>query len=178
MDAHTTRAILLRKIRYSDTSLIVKWCTLDHGLVKTMARGALRPKSAFKGSLDLFFDAEIVFLRARKSELHTLKEVRVENPRLELRKSYLVTLVASYFVKLVDASVEPDAPVPGVFDLLGRAFDHLGSATPTRKTVLHFEKRLAGVLGVLSPDESPIRSLEGQGNKLPSDRKPLLDQLS
>ncbi|MEM9480585.1 MAG: DNA repair protein RecO [Verrucomicrobiota bacterium] len=178
MDDVKDRAILLRKTRYSDTSLIVSWFTRGHGLVKTMAKGALRPKSAFKGSLDLFFEAEMVFARSRKSELHHLKEVHVENPRLDLRKSYNATLVAAYFVKLVDATVEAEAPVEGVFDLLSRAFDHLAENSPAKSTVLHFEKRLAGELGILSPERSAIQALEEQGHRLPPERGKLISELN
>ena len=37
-------AILTRLTRLTDTSLIVHWFTADHGLIKTAAKGALRPK--------------------------------------------------------------------------------------------------------------------------------------
>ncbi|MEM0895689.1 MAG: DNA repair protein RecO [Verrucomicrobiota bacterium] len=174
MDDVKDRAILLRKTRYSDTSLIVAWFTREHGLVKTMAKGALRPKSPFKGTLDLFFGAEIVYAHSRKSELHHLKEVHVNNPRLDLRKSYEATLVAAYFVKLVDSAVEAEAPVEGVFDLLGRALDHLADTPPAKSTILHFEKRLAGELGILSPDRSALQALEDQGHRLPPERGKLL----
>ena len=50
----TSIAILMRKIRFSDTTLIVEWLTEDFGRLKTIAKGALRPKSTFAGKLDLF----------------------------------------------------------------------------------------------------------------------------
>ncbi|MEO6789128.1 MAG: recombination protein O N-terminal domain-containing protein, partial [Chthoniobacteraceae bacterium] len=52
----TTAAILLRKTRFSETSLIVTWFTRDCGRLKTIVKGALRPKSRFAGVLDLFYD--------------------------------------------------------------------------------------------------------------------------
>ena len=84
----TTTAILLRKTKLSDTSLIITWFTEGHGKLKTVAKGARRPKSPFAGKLDLFFDAEISFARSKKSELHTLREVVLKNPREGLRKEY------------------------------------------------------------------------------------------
>src|SRR6266436_6135760 len=50
----TTNAILLRKRKLSDTSLIISWCTESLGCVETVAKGARRPKSVFAGRLDLF----------------------------------------------------------------------------------------------------------------------------
>src|ERR1700740_234103 len=76
----TTAAILLRKRKFSDTSLIVSWCTESLGCVQAVAKGARRAKSPFAGKLDLFFEAEISIVRSRKSDLHTLTEVVVSTP--------------------------------------------------------------------------------------------------
>src|SRR5262249_46654776 len=73
----STEAILLRKRKFSDTSLIVSWCTEAFGCVQTMAKGARRQKSPFAGKLDLFFEAEISIVRSRKSDLHMLTEVEI-----------------------------------------------------------------------------------------------------
>ena len=44
-----TPAILLRKTPWSETSLIAVWLTERFGAVRTVARGARKPKSAFRG---------------------------------------------------------------------------------------------------------------------------------
>src|SRR5438876_9708855 len=96
----TTAAILLRKRKFSDTSLIVSWCTESFGCVQTMAKGARRPKSPFAGKLDLFFEAEIYIVRSRKSDLHTLTEVVLNNPFAGIRSDYRRLQTAAYFVEL------------------------------------------------------------------------------
>src|SRR5438067_3031881 len=98
----TTHAILMRKTLLSDTSLIVTWFTERHGKIKTVAKGARRPKSPFAGKLDLFFDAEIQWIRSKKSELHTLKEVMLREPFEGLREKYPRTQLAAYFVEVVE----------------------------------------------------------------------------
>src|ERR1044071_5685848 len=98
----TTNAILLRKRKLSDTSLIISWCTESLGNLETVAKGARRPKSVFAGKLDLFFEAEIQFKRSRKSNLHTLTEAVLCNPFGGIRQNYLRTQTASYFVELVE----------------------------------------------------------------------------
>src|SRR5688572_30111926 len=80
----TFTAILLRKTRFSDTSLIITWLSLEHGKVKTIAKGALRAKSRFSGTLDLFFTCEIAIARSQKSELHTLREAVLIDSRESL----------------------------------------------------------------------------------------------
>src|SRR5438067_11608442 len=94
-------AILLRKRKFSDTSLIVSWCTESLGCVQTVAKGARRAKTPFAGKLDLFFETEISVVLSRKSTLHTLTEVVLKNPFAGIRTNYLRTQAAAYFVELI-----------------------------------------------------------------------------
>src|SRR3954452_25006070 len=85
----TTAAILLRKRKFSDTSLIVSWCTESLGCIHTIAKGARRAKSPFAGKLDLFFETEIQIVPARRSSLHTLSEVTLRTTFVGIRENYL-----------------------------------------------------------------------------------------
>src|SRR5580658_6587097 len=123
----TTRAILLRKIKLTESSLIVSWFTEAHGRIKTVAKGARQPKSRFAGVLDLFFDCDIQFARSRKSELHILREVVLRNPREGLRLDYTRVALAAYFVELIELVTEPDHPSPELFDLLKRGLGFLNA---------------------------------------------------
>lgn len=172
----TTPAILLRRTKYSDTSLIVTWLTLDHGKLKTMARGALRPKSAFAGGLDLFFESEIAFVRSRRSEIHTLREAALRDSREGLRLDYGRVELASYFVELLELTTEPEHPVPELFDLLRRALGYLERAAPGRRALLHFEKELARLLGV-HLEGNAYTALAKLCHRMPESRRRLMDRL-
>lgn len=174
----STRAIIIRLTRLTDTSLIVHWFTEDHGLVKTVARGARRPKSPFAGKIDLFFAAEINFQRARRGELHALREVSVGKWREGLRKNYASTLFASYCCQLLEAAVEPEHPDPDSFDLLRRVLDHIDAETPTLRALGHFEKELSRLLGVSHHEWTPERSLLDALGTLPASREPLVERLA
>ncbi len=141
-------AILLRRTKLTDTSLIVTWCTESHGIVKTVAKGALRPKSAFAGVLDLFFSTEIIWIPSRKSDLHTLSDAHLINPRLGIRRSYVQTLAAGYFCDCLSQAAETDTPIDELYDLLRRALDFLASQDVTAKAIHHFERQLAISLGI------------------------------
>tara|TARA_R110002096_G_scaffold100173_7_gene221991 strand:+ start:1009 stop:1542 length:534 start_codon:yes stop_codon:yes gene_type:complete len=143
-------ATLIRTARLTETSLIVHWCSEQRGLVKTVAKGALRPKSPFSGKLDLFFEAELVYIPSRTSDLHTLKEVSVVNPRKQIRLSYESTLAAACFIRWVEVVSEPEAPIPETADLLRRALNYLDEKGADMKAILHFEKQLATFSGVYS----------------------------
>lgn len=141
-------AILINRHRLTETSLIVHWCTAEQGLFKTVAKGALRPKSPFTGRLDLFATCEVVFLRSHKTELHTLKEVHLLNPRLHLRNSYARVLAATYFSKLIEMVAERESPLGGLHELLRLSLDYLDEHEPGAKLVQRFENKLCEELGI------------------------------
>lgn len=174
----TTAAILLRRTKLSDTSLIITWFTEAHGKLKTVAKGARRPKSPFAGKLDLFFDAEISFARSRKSELHTLREVVLKNAREGLRTEYRRVQLAAYFVELIELVTEPDHPAPELHDLLKRGLDYLDANPPTKKALLHFESELTRLLGIRDKKQtSAARAIGHVAGRLPAGRKELLEKL-
>jgi DNA repair protein RecO (recombination protein O) len=171
-----TEAILIRTTRLTDTSLIVHWFTEEEGLVKTVAKGALRPKSVFAGKLDLFFSGVIGVARARKGELHILREVAISNWRQGLRRQYLTTLLAGYFCQLVEGAVEPGHADAPLHDLLRRGLDHLDTEKPSMRALLHFEKQLAEILGI-SGVGSGEEALRAHIGRLPGARSELVDRL-
>ena len=177
----TTAAILLRKRKFSDTSLIVSWCTESLGCVQTMAKGARRQKSAFAGKLDLFFQAEISIVRSRKSDLHTLTEVVLKNPFAGIRTNYSRMQTAAYFVELIEICTERDHREPELFGLLHRAFGYLDANDPTARAVAHFETELARIAGVHDQTRlkaDPAFALGNLFGRLPLSRTPLLKTLA
>ncbi|MBA2436154.1 MAG: DNA repair protein RecO [Chthoniobacterales bacterium] len=177
----TTHAILLRKRKLSDTSLIISWCTESLGTIETVAKGARRPKSVFAGRLDLFFEAEIQLKRSRRSHLHTLTEVVLRNPFAGIRESYLRTQTASCFVEWIEISTELEHPAPELFHLLQRAFGYLDTHDADRRAVRHFEAelaRLAGVHDAAILKSNPAAALASLFGRRPRGRGTLLRSLA
>ena len=177
----STAAILLRKRNFTDTSLIVSWCTESLGCIQTVAKGARRAKSPFAGKLDLFFEAEIQIARSRKADLHTLTEVVLKNPFAGIRTNYLRTQTAAYFVQLIEICTERDHHEPELFSLLGRAFGYLDANDSTLRAISHFETELARITGVHDAKKlksDPAFALGNLFGKLPLSRTPLLKTLA
>ena len=177
----STAAILLRKRKFSDTSLIVSWCTESLGCIQTMAKGARRAKSPFAGKLDLFFETDIAIVSSRKSNLHTLTEVALRNPFAGIRQNYLRTQTAAYFVELIEICTERDHHEPELFGLLRRAFGYLDASQPNLRAVAHFETELARITGVHDArilKSNPAFALGNLFGRLPLSRTPLLKTLT
>src|ERR1700692_3932572 len=177
----STGATLLRKRKFSDTSLIVSWCTESLGCVQTVAKGARRAKTPFAGKLDLFFETEISIVPSRKSTLHTLAEVVLKTPFAGIRTNYLRTQAAAYFVELIEICTERDHHEPELFALLRRAFGYLDANNPDLRAISHFETELARIAGVHDAKKLKTDSAFALGNlfgRLPLSRTPLLDKLA
>jgi DNA repair protein RecO (recombination protein O) len=141
------QGIVLRYHPFSETSLIVRWLTPNQGRIDTIARGARRPKSPFRGKLDLFYLAEFSFARSRHSELHSLREIRLQNTFAPLRADLSRLRLASYASALISQTVEPGPPLPEIFDLFHGLLLHLALHPPTPLHPLAFELKLLHALG-------------------------------
>jgi DNA repair protein RecO (recombination protein O) len=143
--------LVLRTRPLTETSLIVHWLTSGLGRIATVAKGARRPKSPFRGKLDLFYRADFSFSRSRRSELHNLREVSLRETHSVLRQELGYLQQASYCAALVEQATETDTPLPLVFDLMMDFLNHLPTRSPEPQTLFAFELKMLNELG-LRPD--------------------------
>lgn len=146
METERAEGIVLRVHPVTESSLIVTWFTREAGKVKTMAKGARRPKSPFRGKIDLFYRDEIVFLRSKRSDLHLLHECFLETAHARLRGSVESLAGASYVAELVDLITETEDPNREMFELLAVTLRQLEKIV-SGALVLWFELRLLSVAG-------------------------------
>jgi DNA repair protein RecO (recombination protein O) len=173
----TTRGILLRRTKLSETSLILTWLTDAHGLLKTVAKGARGPRSPFRGQLDLLYEADLTFVRSARSELHQLREVALRDTHEGIRLAFRRLELACYFVELIEITSVPDHPVPEAVDLMRRALRYLDTHDATRHALLHFERELAAGLGVLGGERDASGAIFRLAHRLPPGRADLLAAL-
>ena len=167
-----TPAILLRKIPWSETSLIVTWLTERFGTTRTVARGARRPKSEFAGMLDLFYGADIAFSLSRKGDLHSLREVSVGCVFNVSDAGNAGYHLASYFSELAGMTAPPMQPAQQIFDLLRRGLNFVQQSPASFRALNHFETELCRILGVYDPkgDVAAVDALASLCGVIPASR--------
>lgn len=171
---YTDSAIILRRIRFSETSLILTCLTASRGKVKISARGALRPHSPLSGRLDLGHTTRLVWTPARRGDLHPLKEAEVLAPFVPSEPAHLSLMAAGYFFTLTEAVTSPGEPCGELFHLLERGLGYLNRQSPDRRAVRHYEKELTTLLGILDPQApSPIVLLGSYIGSIPPLREEL-----
>ena len=117
MDERAT-GLVLRVFPLTETSLVVHWFSPEAGRIATVAKGARRPKSLFRGKLDLFHLAEFSFQRSRHSDLHTLREVALLDTFPHLRTDVELLDCLARAAKLLNRATEEQTPLPAEFGLM------------------------------------------------------------
>jgi len=148
MNCERATGVVLRTRPLTDTSLIVHWLTRGLGRVATVAKGARRPKSPFRGQLDLFYLADLSFARSRRTELHTLREVKVLETHRGLRQDLAHLQQASYCALLIEQTTETEAPLGALFDQFTRLLCVLPKEPARAQTIFAFEMKLLEDLGL------------------------------
>jgi DNA repair protein RecO (recombination protein O) len=143
-----TTGLVLRTRPLTETSLIVHWLTPDVGRIATVAKGARRPKSTFRGKLDLFYLADFSFARSRRSELHALREASLRSTRPRLRENLGLLHQACYAAALIEQSTETDTPLPEIYELMEDFLQNLSGQTAQPQMVFAFELKLLRELGL------------------------------
>ncbi len=174
----TTRAIVMRRHRLTETSLIVHWLAPGLGRFKTVAKGALRPRHPLGAVLDLFQQCEVQFQRARSGELHALREAVLLQSFPGVRTAWNRVGLASYAVELIERATEPETPVPELYDLLERVLGFLNAQPASLRALHHFEAELARILGIAEPACPSATVLERWLHGLPPGRETLLHQIN
>jgi DNA repair protein RecO (recombination protein O) len=157
MTIERATGLVLRTRLLTDTSLIVHWLTPGLGRVATVAKGARRPKSPFRGKLDLFYLGDFSFHRSRRSDLHTLREVVLLATHPALRADLARLRQAAYGARLVERLTETDTPLPEVYRLFKGLLDLLQTQPAQPLPLLAFELKLLAELG--SPPNLAASSL-------------------
>ena len=124
-----TRAIVLHRFAYSDSSFIVKALTEECGVVSFIIKGAKRKESPFKGALDPLALSEVVFRQNPNTELQFIKEASIIDWHGELRNSLLNLAVAQVMAEIVLRYAPPATPIPEEFALLEQALAEFDSPT-------------------------------------------------
>ena len=126
-----SRAIVLHRFPYSDSSWIVKALTEECGIVSFIVKGGKRKESPFKGALDPLSLSEIVFRQNPGTELQFPKEAGVIDWHPHLRENLLSLAKAQVMAEIVMRYAPAGVPLEGEFALLENALREFDSAGST-----------------------------------------------
>lgn len=120
----STRAVLLRAHDYGDTSRILRFYTLEHGLLSVVARGVRGRSGKGSASATSFATGELIAYVKPHADLHTMKDFVADRTRTGIALDVLRFAGAASVAELVLAHAEHE-PHPGLFETLDAELDRL-----------------------------------------------------
>lgn len=143
------RGFVLRTWPLRESDLIVSAFTLEHGRIRGVARGALKPKGRWAGALEPMTEVALEWRLREGQDLATLSDGSILRSPYHPRPDFEGHVTLSFIAELVDETQPPHAPDPVLHRLLGRCLDALAarhSAQVLARYATAWVLRLHGVL--------------------------------
>jgi DNA repair protein RecO (recombination protein O) len=149
MSITKTEAIVLKSIKFGDTSRIATLYTAEHGKVKVIAKGVRKLKNKLAGALQTFSHLQVVFYKKRTSEIYLLSQSDTVRSYQSLYKDMNRYVFASAALELLDRLITGEESNPRLFKLTLATLSFMETCTERslEKSFTHYALRLADLLG-------------------------------
>lgn len=143
-----TEAVVLRSVKYGDTSKIVTLYTRRFGKISVIAKGARSKKSAFGSALEPMSYIQAVFYRKESRDVQTLSHASHIDLFRAIAGDERKLIVGLCIIEFLHASIHDQEEQQEVFDLLYRTLKSLNDCEHGALAILvWFLVRLAANLG-------------------------------
>ncbi len=120
-----TEGIVIKEIRFKETSKILTIFTKELGKVSVMAKGAYKPKSRLIANTQLFSLSDYELYKGRS--FYYINDGNILDSFYEIRENIDRIMIGSYFLELIDLSLIEDHPQELIFELLKKGLRVLTS---------------------------------------------------
>lgn len=124
-----SRAIVLHRFAYSDSSWIVKALTEECGIISFIVKGGKRKESPFKGALDPLALSEVVFRQNPNTELQFIKEATLLDWHKNIREDLLTLAKAQVMAEMLLRYAPQGVPLQEEYVLFEQATSELNGST-------------------------------------------------
>lgn len=145
----STKAIVLRSIRYGEADLIVKCYTTSDGLKSYMLRGVLKAK---KGKLKAAMfqpltQLDVVASHKDKGTLEYIKEGKISAVNPSIGGNVQKTSIAIFLAEIIQNAIQEEEANPRLFDFLERSINWLETHDDFANFHLYFLVEFSRYLG-------------------------------
>ncbi|MCA9598955.1 MAG: DNA repair protein RecO [Myxococcales bacterium] len=150
MGVTTTRALVLKRVAYGESDLVVTLLTEELGRVSALARGARASQKRFGGSLEPMHTLRVRLDDRPRAELSVLRESSIDVPRTRLAIDLDKMQAAGRALGWVRRAAPPRTPEPEAWEVLSEFLDRLDDANDTRSAGVHLTElglRLLSAVG-------------------------------
>lgn len=138
--------IIIKEIKYKDTSKILTVYTRDLGKITLMARGACKPKSRLITNTELFFQNNYVLFKGKN--FYYINDTDTINSFYSIRENIDRLMYGSYMLELMDIGSIEGAVNQKLFDLLIKGLEVLSKEEKDfLKFIIAYEVKFISFLG-------------------------------
>lgn len=143
-----TEAVVLRGMKYRETSKILTLYTRQYGKLSAIAKGCRGPKSRFGSSLEPMSVVTVVLYKKEDRDLQLLTQCDVVRPLRRLSEDMDRLYAAMTVVALLERATHPEEKNERLFATTVSSLDAINDATVNPVNVLYkFEVSLLDILG-------------------------------
>lgn len=123
----SSRAIVLKTVKYSETSIIAKLYTEQFGIQSYMVKGVRNNKSSsFSPAQLLTLNLlEIVAYHKQNTDIQLIKEIRCQPTLISLHNNLVKTSVGLFMAELLHKCIVEEEPNKTLFDFLFSSINYL-----------------------------------------------------
>lgn len=148
MAIRTVEAIILKRMPFRDTSLLVTFFSKENGKTKALAKGVRKEKKSNVAAFEPFTQASLVYYEKLRSDIHLLSNISILNSNSAIRDDIFRFGYASYLTELVDTFFGFYDPHPDIYELLLESFSLFGNSS-NELVARVFEIKLLNQIGWL-----------------------------
>ncbi len=141
-----TEGIILKEIKFKETSKILTILTPHHGKISAIARGVYRPKSQMVGTTQPFAYNKFILFKGRN--FYYITQIDPIESYYSIRENIDRMLFGSYMLELADSSVLEEEENVKIFLLLKKGLDVLSNLEGDYvKFIAAYELKFVSFLG-------------------------------
>ena len=121
----STHAIVLKTIKYGDSSLICRLFTKDQGKIVIMAKGAWRPKNTAGAILEPMNHIFLDYYHKDSRDVQILKNVSLNNSLNMIRSNLSKIILGQIIIESLDKTTPEHNPIPILYKLTWRVLNKI-----------------------------------------------------
>ncbi len=133
-----SRAVVLKTIPFSDTSLICRIFTKEKGKISIMAKGARRKKNLLSSVLECGNIIRLQYIFKENRDIQILKEASLDYSIILIRKDLEKLLTLFSFIEILDKTTHPLSEAPILFRLISKSIKVLAVKNLNNKILYNF----------------------------------------
>ena len=147
MSSIKSSAIVLKSIKWRDTSKIITLFTREAGKISVIAKGARQLKSRYQGVMESINLLEVVIYMSSTRQLQILGQATLENSYKNIRADYEKTGYVFALLELTDIFFKEGSVDTVFFDFLTTLMSEIGTVSNPKVVFWYFLLKLSSYLG-------------------------------